>query len=114
MKESDHTDKALRKAIEELPKYSLPSNFTYRVMQSIEKESHLREVRTEKRTFILWVLTLAMMLAIGLAYVICYYGEEVRQAFFISRMQPFFVPLMMTMPLLMLFNKWLRQKFSQK
>ena len=71
-----HTDKGLKKAAAQREKRHLPTNFNYRMMEHIQQEAYLRERRTEKRTFILWAITVTAMTVGGIGYLGWVYGQK--------------------------------------
>lgn len=114
MSQTNQTDKGLKKAIERQPAFRLPTNFTYRTLQRIEEEARARERRAERRVSILWIITLSAMLGSSLAYIVHTCGADMLRSFVASGTRPLVLSVTVALPLLMLFNAWLRQKFSKK
>lgn len=116
-----HTDKGLKKAAAQREKRHLPTNFNYRMMERIQQEAYLRERRTEKRTFILWAITVTAMTAGGIGYLGWVYGQQILQlcAQIKDHIPPqldflIYLPTAIALTLLGIFNVWLRRKAKQK
>ena len=60
---AENTDRCIRKAISMQPQFRLPSNFSYKMMEKINKKVILQEKRREKRTFITIIITSLLMVA---------------------------------------------------
>lgn len=115
------TDKGLKKAIGRQPEFKLPSNFSYRMMKRIEEETYLKEKRTEKRIFVLWVITVSVMIAGGLGYFgwtyhkqLLYLGRMLRNSVPDTNALSFCMPTAIALVLLFFFNRWLQRKVRQR
>lgn len=112
-----HTDKGLKKAAAQRETRHLPTNFSYRMMERIRQETYLRERRTEKRTFILWLITVTAMITGGIGYLGWIYGEQVlglcvQVKSQIPPLQDFlmYLPTIIALIILGKFNSWLSKR----
>ena len=115
------TDKGLKKAISRQPEFKLPSSFSYKMMKRIEEETFLKEKRTEKRIFILWVITVSTMIVGGLVYLGWNYHEQIQHTLRTLKGSlpdmdtlPFYLPIVTAFILLFFFNRWLQKKIRQR
>ncbi|WP_337421989.1 hypothetical protein [Phocaeicola sp.] len=116
---TDNKDNGLRKAARQNYTPRLSSNFTYRTMKRIAEEMYLREKRQEKRMFILMIITVACMFTGCIGMVVWAYGKEIAEALYImthSLPEPssliFYLPMLIALPLLRIFDRWLRRKYK--
>lgn len=116
---TDNKDKGLRKAARLNHTPQLSSNFTYRTMKRIGEEIYLREKRQEKRLFILMIFTIILMAGGSIGMIIWAYGKEMAEALHTALHhlpEPssvvFYLPMLIALPLLRLFDYWLRRKFK--
>lgn len=113
------TDKGIRKALGSSPQLRLPSNFTYRTLQRIEEEQRRREHAQEKWLFIAMVATCCLMVG-GLVFAGCwFYGESLKEGLRhttdwlqLLLNNGFTLPLLLSLPLLWVFNQVLKRKFE--
>lgn len=114
------TDKGLQEAIKRQPRYELPSNFSYRLMQKIQEENILREKRQEKRMFILFLIFAILSGGGCIGFLIWKY-----KAIFTGHWQTckeilpdfhtllFYLPTFCALCLLFFFNRWLHKKMHK-
>lgn len=123
MKESDklkieYTDKGLKKAAEGQKLFQLPSNFSYKMMVKINEEIMLKEKRREKRIFIAITITSVAMVMACMTFIIIHTGTTLADIYnkatglFDSSQILFYLPMLLALPLLFLFNHWLRKKYG--
>lgn len=111
-------DKGLKEAIRKQPAFRIPTNFTYRMMQQINEEVYRKEKRQEKRLFILMIGVCTLMIGVLFAWLIWLFKpdfqaiqEKLLLQFSKLRDLTFYLPMILTLPLLALFNRWLKKKF---
>lgn len=112
-------DQALRKVAQQQPAPRLSSNFTYRTLERIRMEAARKEARREKRLFVLMLLTVCLMISgcIGVLIHLCGLAQlkESLTAWLPSLPSiengKFYLPMLLALPLLALFNHWLRKKY---
>lgn len=116
---TEYKDQGLKKAAKQSKTPQLPSNFTYRMMKRIGEEMYLREKRQEKRLFILMIITVMLMTGGCMGMIIWMYGEEISEGLHASvnnLPEPssllFYLPMLIALPLLRIFDCWLRRKFK--
>ena len=115
---AENTDRCIRKAIGMQPQFRLPSNFSYKMMEKINKKVILQEKRREKRTFITIIITSLLMVATCILIILNY--TNIKLADITNRLSNisipsetlFYLPMLITLPLLFWFNYWLRKKFG--
>ena len=116
-------DKGLVKALKEQPSFQLPSNFTFRTMQKVEEALLLREKKVERKTLLATIAAaLFLILSSGIGLYV-YWGnnikESLRSAFLAGRQvleiqfPPIYLLLIATIPLFMLFDRWMRRLYSK-
>ena len=113
-------DKGIKAAIRDNVKQKLPSNFTHRVMQQIEREAYLREKHQERRVLFALYTTIAC-LTIGGGILFNYaYGAQLKELFSSAFTQIYdkdfwlsYLPVIATMPFFCAFNFWLKRKFMK-
>lgn len=113
------TDKGIRKALGSSPQLRLPSNFTYRTLRRIEEEQRRREHAQEKWLFVAMVATCCLMVG-GLVFAGCwFYGEPLKEGLRhttdwlqLLLNNGFTLPLLLSLPLLWVFNQVLKRKFE--
>lgn len=111
-------DKGLKEAIRRQPAFRVPTNFTHRMMQQINEEIYRKEKQQEKRLFILMIILCILMvggLCTWLAWLLKPDFQHIRENLLLqfSKLQDlaFYLPMIMTLPLLAWFNHWLKKKF---
>lgn len=116
---TEYKDQGLRKAARQNKPPQLPSNFTYRMMKRIGEEMYLREKQQEKRLFILMILTVTLMIGGCIGMIVWIYGKEIAEGLQKSvnnLPEPssliFYLPMLIALPLLRIFDRWLRRKFK--
>ncbi|WP_300229415.1 hypothetical protein [uncultured Bacteroides sp.] len=115
---AENTDRCIRKAIGMQPQFRLPSNFSYKMMEKINEKVILQEKRREKRTFITIIITSLLMVATCILIILNY--TNIKLADITNRLSNisipsealFYLPMLITLPLLFWFNYWLRKKFG--
>lgn len=115
---AENTDRCIRKAIRMQPQFRLPSNFSYKMMERINEKVIYQEKRREKLTFIAIIITSLLMVATCIAIILNY--TNIRLADITNRLSNiaisseilFYLPILITLPLLLWFNYWLRKKFG--
>ena len=111
-------DKGIKKAVSSQMAPRLASNFTYRTLERIRQEAARREACREKRQFTLMLICVFLMLGSCIGVMIWRYEilfEDVVQALYSFRevmaKGGFALPVILSLPLLGVFNYWLRKKF---
>lgn len=111
-------DKGLKEAIRRQPAFRIPTNFIHRMMQQINEEIYRKEKQQEKRLFILMIILCILMvggLCTWLAWLFKPDFQHIRENLLLqfSKLQDlaFYLPMIMTLPLLAWFNHWLKKKF---
>lgn len=115
---AENTDRCIIKAIRMQPQFRLPSNFSYKMMERINEKVIYQEKRREKLTFIAIIITSLLMVATCIAIILNY--TNIRLADITNRLSNiaisseilFYLPILITLPLLLWFNYWLRKKFG--
>lgn len=116
----DKMDKGVKKAFTSQTRPRLASNFTYRTMERIRLETARKEARRERRSFV-WMLVCAfVMLGCCLGIMIEACGirmDDVTKTFHstltILSEGGYCLPTILCLPLLGVFNYWLRKKFRR-
>ncbi|HJC94569.1 MAG TPA: hypothetical protein H9752_10280 [Candidatus Phocaeicola excrementigallinarum] len=113
------TDKGLRKAIDRQQKFRLPSNFCYRTMRLIEEEKHRKEKQTEKRVFIIWIITVSIMTLGCIGYIgwncgdqILLVARQLGKSIPEADLLKFYLPIIIAILPLIPFNRWLQKKMK--
>ena len=115
---AENTDRCIRKAIGMQPQFRLPSNFSYKMMEKINEKVILQEKRREKRTLIAIIITSLLMISTCILIIINY--TNIKLADITNRLSNisipsealFYLPMLITLPLLFWFNYWLRKRFG--
>lgn len=113
------TDKGIRTALAHSQRPRLSSNFTYRTLQRIEAEQRRREALMEKRMYAAMIATCCLMIG-GLAFAGYWFYEDAlwNRLQRLVQLLPdkencvFAIPTLVALPLLWLFNRLLKRKFS--
>ena len=114
----ENTDKCIRKAVGMQQKFRLPSNFSYKMMEKINEKVLLEEKQREKRTFVAIIITSLLMLAACIFTIINYTSITLTDITnWISNTSIpsetlFYLPMLISLPLLSGFNFWLRKKYG--
>lgn len=115
---AENTDKCIKKAISMQQQFHLPSNFSYKMMGKINEKILLEEKRREKRTFIAIIITSLSML-VACIYIILDHKKITLTDItnYISNItipsdSLFYLPMLVSLPLLFWFNYWLRKKYG--
>lgn len=114
-------DKGLMKAMKEQPQFQLPSNFTFRTMQKVEKTILMREKRLERRTLLATIAaSLFLIISSGIGLSI-YFGDNIKEsflnAFLIGRQSlemqipPIYLLFIGMIPIFMIFDRWMRKQY---
>lgn len=115
---AENTDRSIRKAISMQQQFRLPSNFNYRMMEKINERIILQEKRREKRTLIAIIITSILMVSTCILIIINYTNIKLADItntlsnISIPSEALFYLPMLITLPLLFWFNYWLRKKFG--
>ena len=113
-------DEGLKKAVRKQPSYRIPSNFSYKMMEKIRQEELLREYRKERRLYALMLLTIVLMVCFYFGFMIWFFPNSLSAM--MTGVKTFFkginipaesVPILLTVPLLALFNVFLRKIFAK-
>lgn len=115
---AENTDRCIRKAISMQPQFRLPSNFSYKMMEKINEKVILQEKRREKLTFIAIIITSLLMVSTCISIILYY--TNIKLADITNRLSNistpsevlFYLPMLITLPLLFWFNYWLRKRFG--
>ena len=114
----DRMDKGIKEAMSRQTTPRLASNFTYRTLERIRQEEARREARREKRQFALMLVCVFLILGSCVGVMMGHYEiflEDVAQALHSFRAVMteggFALPVVLCLPLLGIFNYWLRKKF---
>lgn len=115
---AENTDRYIRKAISMQPQFRLPSNFSYKMMEKINEKVILQEKRREKLTFIAIIITSLLMVSTCISIILYY--TNIKLADITNRLSNistpsevlFYLPMLITLPLLFWFNYWLRKRFG--
>lgn len=120
---SDHfrvegTDRCIRKAVGMQQKFRLPSNFSYKMMEKINEKILLEEKQREKRTFVAIIITSLLMLTACILIIISYTNITLTDItnrisnVSIPSETLFYLPMLISLPLLLGFNFWLRKRYG--
>lgn len=115
---ADNTDRCIRKAISMQPQFRLASNFSYKMMEKINEKVILQEKRREKRTLIAIIITSLLMVSTCILIILNYTNIKLTDItnklsnISIPSETLFYLPMLITLPLLLWFNYWLRKKFG--
>ncbi|MDY3070566.1 MAG: hypothetical protein SOR57_13145 [Parabacteroides sp.] len=113
-------DEGLKKAVRKQPSYRIPSNFSYKMMEKIRQEELLRECRKERRLYALMLLTIVLMVCFYLGFMIWFFPDSLSAM--MTGVKTFLeginipaesIPILLTVPLLALFNAFLRKIFAK-
>lgn len=115
---AENTDRCIRKAISMQPQFRLPSNFSYKMMEKINEKVILQEKRREKRTLIAIIITSLLMISTCILIILNY--TDIKLTDITNKLSNisipsetlFYLPMLITLPLLLWFNYWLRKKFG--
>ncbi len=115
----EQKDKGLKKAMKEQSQFRLPTNFTFRTMQKVEEAILLREKRLERRTLWATILASLFLLAAGIAGLLVYMGDSVketlrnlfRESTFSGSFTPVYGCFIISVLLLMTFDRWMRKRY---
>lgn len=115
-----YMDEGLKKAVKKQPSYRIPSNFSYKMMEKIRQEELLREYKKERRLYALMLLTIVLMVCFYLGFMLWSFQDSLPSM--ILKVKTFFkginipaeaVPVLLTVPLLALFNVFLKKIFAK-
>lgn len=115
---AENTDRCIRKAISMQPQFRLASNFSYKMMEKINEKVILQEKRREKRTLIAIIITSLLMVSTCILIILNYTNIKLTDItnklsnISIPSETLFYLPMLITLPLLLWFNYWLRKKFG--
>lgn len=113
------TDKGLKEAVRRQPEFRLPSNFGYRMMQQINQEAYRMEKRRELRSYLLLGILSTLMAGGCFTFIGWWYWERIST--FLNTLSltippisdiVFYLPMLLALPLLYWFDKWLRRILS--
>lgn len=113
-------DEGLKKAVRKQPSYRIPSNFSYKMMEKIHQEELLREYRKERRLYALMLLTIVLMVCFYIGFMLWFFPGSVTS--FVTEMKTLLhgvnipaqsIPVLLTVPLLVLLNVLLRNFFAK-
>ena len=114
----ESTDRCIKKAVGMQQKFHLPSNFSYKMMKKINEKILLEEKRREKRIFVAIIITSLLMLTSCIFIIINY--TSITLTDITNRISNtsipsetlFYLPMLISLPLLSGFNFWLRKKYG--
>lgn len=119
----EQRDKGLRKAMEERPRFRLPSNFVYLTMQKVEENMLLRERQAERKTLWATVAASLFLIAGGFTYIFFLWGEAIRKTFEQGMVQTensiTFFPasyllFIAAILILLFFDRWMRKRYFRQ
>lgn len=111
-------DKGLRKALDGQAPSRLSSNFTYRTMERIRLETEQREARNERLLHVFTVAAVACTVGCSLWMLYKMYDINLWNILvstcssLVSGEGIFWLPILVSLPPLGIFNYWLRKKFG--
>ena len=111
----DKMDKGVKKAFTSQTRPRLASNFTYRTMERIRLETARKEARRERRSFV-WMLVCAFVMlgcCLGIMIEACGIRMDDVTTLTILSEGGYCLPTILCLPLLGVFNYWLRKKFRR-
>lgn len=114
----ESTDRCIRKAVGMQQKFRLPSNFSYKMMEKINEKILLEEKQREKRTFVAIIITSLLMLTACILIIISYTNITLTDItnrisnVSIPSETLFYLPMLISLPLLLRFNFWLRKRYG--
>ena len=111
-------DKGLKEALQRQPVIQIPSNFTYRVMLQVNEIACRHEKRKERMLFILMIVLSLLMIGGLSTWLILLLDLNVSSVMktwinHLAVLQPltFYLPILLTLPVLAWFNQWLQKIF---
>lgn len=115
-------DKALKRAVKEQPSFQLPSNFTYRTMQRIDRTVLLRQKRNERITLVAIICSSLFLVGGCARWLVKLTGGSLRE----SLIQPLrdtgeaftLIPkgyweLLLLVGILLVFDHWMRKIYTK-
>lgn len=117
----EQKDKGLKRAVKEDNGFRLPSNFAYSTMRKVEEAIRLREKRSERRTLFATIVASALLIGCCVAGLTIYFGDTIKEAFTPTaalhttpiQIPAFCVLIFVTIPLLVLFDRWMRRRYDK-